>query len=309
MGWATGVEPATPRSTILCSNQLSYAHLGKAIKGIVKRSKKAYTPYCLGRIRSAYTITKNEKAKREEDGMSPSKTSRKVAKPLASLKNKPALKKTVASKLNLKTAATKKTGPKVTKAPSPSAAASRKALPPNRARKAALSKPNASPQSSGNPGYTQASAGEIPFSYNETKLVLIARDTEWAFTYWDFSSQTWAWIQDFKARDSRVKTVLRLRNVDQASFCDLEIQLEARNWYLHLGLPNTTFEAELGLLDSSGKFHLIARSNRIRTPRNGPADVIDPAWNPGAAFDEIYKLSGGGKTGHGSEIFSQFKRP
>ena len=149
---------------------------------------------------------------------------------------------------------------------------------------------------------------DLPFSYNQTKLVALVRDPFWAYVYWDFSAETWSWLVEFREKDHAAKAKLRVHNLDSKSYYDVDAYLEAKNWYIHLGLPNTSFEIELGLLDSRGRFHGIAKSGRIKTPRNSPSEVIDPEWSaPQSELDEIYRLSGGGKTGHGSEIFSPVK--
>ena len=150
---------------------------------------------------------------------------------------------------------------------------------------------------------------DLPFSYNKTQLTLMVRDPYWAYAYWDFSLDTWNWIVVFRERDHGAKPKLRIHNLDTGECRDLDIFLDARNWYLELGAPFASFQVELGLLDSSGNFHVIIRSNRVQTPRNGPSDKMDDAWNSNdLEFAEIYRLSGGGKTGHGSEIFSSLKR-
>ena len=151
---------------------------------------------------------------------------------------------------------------------------------------------------------------ELPFSYNETKLVLLVRDPLWGYSYWDFSADTWAWIQDLYQRDPGTRAKLRIHNLSQGGFFDIDVNLDAKNWYLCLDRPNTEFEAELGLLGSDGTFHMIARSNRIRTPRNKPSEIIDPEWEP-KHFEEIYRLSGGyGSSRSSWDLFSQFmKRP
>ncbi len=151
---------------------------------------------------------------------------------------------------------------------------------------------------------------DLPFSYNKTQLVLLVRDTEWAYAYWDFSGETWKWMQSIFKRDPAASAKLRIHNLDAGTFFDIDVSLDAKNWYVCLGIPNTQFQAELGILDSQGRFHSIVKSNRVRTPRNRPSDNIDPKWVP-ENFDELYNLSGGGKLGRGSEFFSHFtkKRP
>ena len=156
---------------------------------------------------------------------------------------------------------------------------------------------------------SNAIINDLPFSYNHTTLILMIRDPNWAYAYWDFSADTWNWIVSFREQDHGAKPKLRIHNLTESAQYDVDIFLDAKNWYLELGKPNTEFEVELGIMDSGGKFHSIAKSNRARTPRNAPSENIDPHWNLSEfEMNELYRLSGGGKTGHGSEIFSSIKK-
>lgn len=150
-------------------------------------------------------------------------------------------------------------------------------------------------------------SSDLPSSYNQTRLTFLARDPVCGYLYWDFSEDTWNWIQGLIRGNSGMKAKLRIHNMNTASFFDIDVSLHAKNWYVHLNLPDTEFEAELGLMGSDGTFHLIVRSNRIRTPRNRPSDVIDPEWAPDN-FEELYKLSGGDESFRGSSLFSPVKK-
>lgn len=157
-------------------------------------------------------------------------------------------------------------------------------------------------------GQTVDAPHDLPFSYNKTELVLLVRDPEWAYAYWDFSSETWNWIQSlFKSKPGAVPK-LRVHNLSAGNYFDIDIHLEGKNWYICLGLDNTEFQAELGLLDHDGRFHVIAKSNKIKTPRSKPSEIIDPNWIP-EHFDELYRLSGGGRFGVSSLLSPALKKP
>lgn len=145
---------------------------------------------------------------------------------------------------------------------------------------------------------TESHGTELPFSYNKTKLALMIRDPYSIFCYWDFSSETWNWTQSILSSGCRtVLRVLEVTGVDYPnakalSFYDIDVSLDARNWYVHVNKPDSEWIFELGMIDSNGEFHLIVRSNRVRTPRDMPSDVVDSEWMT-LDFDELYALSGG----------------
>lgn len=137
---------------------------------------------------------------------------------------------------------------------------------------------------------------DLPFSYGETKLVLLVRDPYWGYSYWDLSGETWNWAQQKLREDAALKPMMRIHDLDAKRYYDLLVSLEAKNWYIHLGIPDHRFLVELGLGDGNSRFYLIARSNEVRTPRDSPSDIIDSEWDA-RDFDEIYRLSGGGQAG------------
>lgn len=137
---------------------------------------------------------------------------------------------------------------------------------------------------------------DLPFSYAETKLTLLARDPYWAYSYWDFSGDTWSCVQQQLGEDPSLRPIMQIHDLDAKHSWNLLVTLEARNWYLHLGAPNHRYVAELGMGDGKSRFYLIIRSNEVQTPPDSPSATIDAEWND-RDFEEIYRLSGGGRAG------------
>lgn len=135
---------------------------------------------------------------------------------------------------------------------------------------------------------------ELPHSYNQTKLVLLPRDPENLFLYWDFSGETWEWIKSLFEKHERILPKLRIFVLDQDEFYEIDVKLESKKWHLFLPVAGETVYAELGLMDESATFHLIAKSNSLKMPRNAPSKVIDPNWVPinlGKVY-ERYSIAG-----------------
>ena len=141
----------------------------------------------------------------------------------------------------------------------------------------------------------------IPTSYGDDRIVLLVKDPWWLYAYWDIQSSTEraARGQLLPHEVAGLQSVLRVYDVTgveypaqpaQHSF-DIGLSGLATNWYIHTNAPNRSFIVEIGLLTNSGRFLLLARSNRVTTPRCEPSEVIDDAW---ATTEEAYaKLLGG----------------
>ncbi len=144
----------------------------------------------------------------------------------------------------------------------------------------------------------------MPTGYDVDRLVLMVRDPWWIFAYWDLRQDTERAARG-QLRPEEVpglRTVLRVHDVTDRDFpgepswqwMDIPLSGLANNWYIHTNAPNRTFQVDIGLLTAGGRFLLLARSNRVTTPRAGPSAVIDEEW---VASDEAFEALFGATLG------------
>ena len=106
--------------------------------------------------------------------------------------------------------------------------------------------------------------GDLPESYGTERLYLTARDPRWLYAYWDLSVQQMA-KHRMKSRDGRV--VLRLFEKNhRESLQEITLTPEARNWYIPVPKPATTYRAQLGYYQPQGSFKVISESRETTTP-------------------------------------------
>ncbi len=150
--------------------------------------------------------------------------------------------------------------------------------------------------------------------YGEDRLVLMIRDPYWCFAYWELTPETQS---DLQARLSggQARLILRVYDVTDVEFdgtnahrfMDVEISLEADNWYLNVWSADRSYCVELGLLRPDGKFEMILRSNLVTTPRDSVSSVIDEEWMVlDDTFERLYKAGGAEDRGRSSEAITKY---
>jgi hypothetical protein len=130
--------------------------------------------------------------------------------------------------------------------------------------------------------------GPLPEGYGDTLIVLLPRDPQWIFAYWEISVKTRDEITKKYGANifQKAKPAIRVYDVTNVHFdgrnanrtFDIFITPESKNWYIYVGMPKRSYCADLGLLIDDGVFITLARSNVVATPAGSVSDIYDEQW-------------------------------
>ncbi len=114
--------------------------------------------------------------------------------------------------------------------------------------------------------------GQLPVSYHENTLYLVARDPRWLFSYWDFN---WWNIPATEMRHGMAQFYLRIAKSNGEAEQLIEIRPEARNWYIAVQEPDTDYRAEIGYFDRNSGWRQIVHSGVAHTPADALAQQAE----------------------------------
>jgi hypothetical protein len=144
---------------------------------------------------------------------------------------------------------------------------------------------------------------DLPYQYDQDRIVLQVRDPWWIHAYWEVSNTTSERLRnELKDEFYRARRVLRVYDVSHIvfngqnahNFFDIQINEYANNWYIDTGGPGRSWCVDLGLLLAGGRFITIVRSNIVYTPLEGPSWITDEEWMiPEDMFARLYGMGFG----------------
>lgn len=120
---------------------------------------------------------------------------------------------------------------------------------------------------------------DLPDGYGESRIVLLPRDPQWAYVYWDVPN---AHKEELR-RQGGERLVLRFYDVTDI---DLNVQNPhtlqqfdceemARSWYIPVSVSDRHYVAEIGYVANDGRWLMLARSAPVQIPPVYPSEWFD----------------------------------
>jgi len=128
---------------------------------------------------------------------------------------------------------------------------------------------------------------ELPETDEETKVVLLPVNPYLVHVYWGIAANDWEELgRVFPRLGGRAQAVLRFHDVTHVDsggtstpgWFEIEIDLQAKNWYVHLQSPAKSYYIDLGLRTEGSGFLRLARSNVAETPPGWPSDKVEESY-------------------------------
>ncbi len=139
---------------------------------------------------------------------------------------------------------------------------------------------------------------DLPSGYGDSQIVLMPRDPQWAYAYWDIPNE----YKEQLRRQGGVRLALRFYDVTGIgeaqrphSLQQYECEELAREWYLPVPVSDRDYAIEIGYIAMDGRWLLLARSATVRIPPVYPSDWIEDqfvtlAWEQELRGKTILKL-------------------
>ncbi|MBW4680105.1 MAG: DUF4912 domain-containing protein [Microcoleus vaginatus WJT46-NPBG5] len=158
---------------------------------------------------------------------------------------------------------------------------------------------------------------DLPAGYGESRIVLMPRDPQWAYTYWDIPNDH---KEDLR-RQGGQQLALRIYDVT-----DVNIEYQsphsiqeypsdelAREWYLPIPVSDRDYVVDIGYRCADGRWLVLARSAQVHVPPVYPSDWIEDefisvAWEEdlrGKTFVELVPPSKRVEPVYGNPIYDQ----
>ncbi|NEQ19357.1 MAG: DUF4912 domain-containing protein, partial [Microcoleus sp. SIO2G3] len=123
---------------------------------------------------------------------------------------------------------------------------------------------------------------DLPAGYGESRIVLLPRDPQWAYTYWDVPNEH----KEELRRQGGQQLALRIYDVTDIN---LEYQSPhsiqeypsdelAREWYLPVPVSDRDYVIDIGYRCADGRWLVLARSAPVHVPPVYPSDWIEDVF-------------------------------
>ncbi|MEO1590836.1 MAG: DUF4912 domain-containing protein [Cyanobacteria bacterium J06632_22] len=141
--------------------------------------------------------------------------------------------------------------------------------------------------------------GELPSGYGESRIVLMPRDPQWAYAYWDIPNDH---KEDLRHQGGQ-RLALRFYDVTDIdintqsphSLQQYECDEMAREWFMPVPVSDRDYVVEIGYTTADGRWLLLARSLPVHVPPVYPSDWIEDRfmtvdWNTDLRGKTLMKL-------------------
>ncbi len=138
---------------------------------------------------------------------------------------------------------------------------------------------------------------DLPSGYGESRIVLLPRDPQWAYTYWDIPNEH----KEELRRQGGQQLALRIYDVtdinlehqsphsiqeypadelarDPHSIQEYPADELAREWYLPVPVSDRDYMIDIGYRAADGRWLVLARSARVHIPPVYPSDWIEDVF-------------------------------
>lgn len=121
--------------------------------------------------------------------------------------------------------------------------------------------------------------GDLPGGYGDSRIVLLPRDPQWAYAYWDIPVEHKNELRYHGGQQLALRiydvTDINLDSQSPHSIQEYPIDEMAREWYLPIPVSDRSYTIDIGYRCGDGRWLVLARSASVSIPPVYPSDWIE----------------------------------